>query len=293
MCTTFSGRAPAPSTGMRHPRALPSARPGGPIGSNASGKPQVRSTRALHERPRPPAHRSERHRPRVAPSAGLGVATALRPVLRRPRAVGPHPRRHAVRLRRPDAPQHRAHLLPGRHGRPPGAAWPPPAAGRGPGRGPDRARGRPGVARGGARTGRVHPRTPRGPGARRHRTQHQPAHRAHPLPAGAHLSPVRLRPGPDDRRRVVPLPRPAGRHGRLPARGRRPDPARRRRSRPVRQPQRPLRLPPPRPRLRPGRPPPRHHHRRTGPVPGPVDRPWSRWPAVTRPASSRSSARPG
>ena len=93
------------------------------------------------------------------------------------------------------------HLVPAR---------PPPAAGRRARRGPDRARGRPGVARGGARTGRVHPRAPRGPGARRHRAQHQPAHRPHPEPAGADLPPERLRPRPDDRGRA-PSPSPASR----------------------------------------------------------------------------------
>ncbi len=42
-----------------------------------------------------------------------------------------------------------------------------------------------------------------GPGPRRHRPQHQPADRPHPLPTGAHLPPVGLRPRPDDRRRNV------------------------------------------------------------------------------------------
>ena len=72
----------------------------------------------------------------------------------------------------------------------------------------------------------------------RHRPQHQPAHRPHAEPARTHLPPERLRPRPDDRRRVLPVPRPAGRHGRLAARRRRSDPARRRRRRAVRQPQR-------------------------------------------------------
>ena len=65
-----------------------------------------------------------------------------------------------------------------------------------------------------------------------------------PSRAGAHLPPDRVRPRPDDRRRLLPVPRPAGRHGRLAAGRRRADPARRRRRRPVRQPQRAVRLPP-------------------------------------------------
>lgn len=229
-------------------------------------------TRALHERTRTPAHRPQRLRPGVAAPAGVGVATALRPLLRRPRPVGPHERRHPLCLGRPDAAQHRPDLVPGRHGRPPRTPWPPPHAGRRPGRGPDRARGRPGMARRGPCPRRVDPRAPGGTRPRGHRAQHQPPHRPDPEPTGADVSPERLRPGPDDRRRIVPLLQSGGRHGRLAAGRRRTDPARRRRHRPVRLAQRAVRLPPPRPRRRPRRPPPGRDHRRARSVPGPGGR---------------------
>lgn len=99
-----------------------------------------------------------------------------------------------------------------------------------------------------------------------------------PKPAGADLPPVRLRPGPDDRRGLLPVPRPAGRHGRLPARRGRPDPPRCRRRGHLRVPERALRLPPARPCLRPGRAAPRQNHRRTRPLP----RPGGRGPGQTR-----------
>lgn len=167
---------------------------------------ELRSPCALAERTRPPPHHPDRCRCGVAPHAGLGVAAALRPLLRRPGPVDPHLGRHPVRLGGPDAAQHRPHLVPGRHGRPPRPARPPSAAGCGLRRGPDRARGRSGVARGGAGPGRVDPGAARGQGARGDRPQHQSADRPHPQPAGAHLPAERLRPGPDDRRRDLPYP---------------------------------------------------------------------------------------
>ena len=60
-----------------------------------------------------------------------------------------------------------------------------------------------------------------GPDPGGHRPQHQPARRAHAEPPGAGLPPDRHGPDPDDRRRALPLPRPALRPRGLPARRRR------------------------------------------------------------------------
>ena len=82
----------------------------------------------------------------------------------------------------------------------------PPAARRGVRAGPAGARGRPRVARRRAGAGGVDPGTPRGPGDRGGRAQHQPARRPHAQPARAVLPPDRGRPDPDDRAGHFPNP---------------------------------------------------------------------------------------
>ena len=72
--------------------------------------------------------------------------------------------------------------------------------------GPDRARGRPRVARRRPGAGRGHPRTTRRPGDRRGGPQHQPPGRPHAEPARAVLPADGQRPHPDDRPRVLPAP---------------------------------------------------------------------------------------
>ncbi len=128
------------------------------------------------------------------------------------------------------------------------------------------------MARGGAGPRRVHSGTTGRARPGCHRAQHQPADRPHPEPPGTDVSAKRLGPRADDRGRRLPVRQPAGRHGRLATRGRRPDPRRRRRHRPVRLPERAVRLPPPRSRRRPRRAPPGQDHRRTGTDPRPGGR---------------------
>ena len=76
-----------------------------PRESPAERRPGSRARRgyapksAFHERPRTPVHRSRRLRSRLAPPAGLRVAAPVRPLLRRPGAVGPHRGRRRVTSR--------------------------------------------------------------------------------------------------------------------------------------------------------------------------------------------------
>ena len=122
-------------------------------------------------------------------------------------------------------------------------------------RGPDRARGRPRVARRGPGPGRVDPGPPRRPGDRASSPGTPTC--SPPAPRAGWSSPTSR--APSDLAQMIaagalPLPGRAGRHGR--ARPRVGDGLIRldaRRRRPVRQPQRPVRLPPPRPGRRPRR----------------------------------------
>ena len=80
--------------------------------------------------------------------------------------------------------------------------------------------------------------------------RHQPGDAASAEPAGDRLPRQRRRPLPDDRGRHLPAARIRRRGGQQPARRRRPDPARRARPRRLRQPERPVGLPPAGPRRR-------------------------------------------
>ncbi len=139
----------------------------------------------------------------VAP-ARRGLAAHLRPVVRRPRPVGPDGRPAALRRGRALPSHHRADGALRRRRRGPAGTRPPPAGGHDVRRGAQPARSRPGVGRRRPRARGDHPRRPRGRRARRPGPPHQPGDVADAEPPGTELRQVRRRPHADDRGGGVP-----------------------------------------------------------------------------------------
>ena len=229
----------------------------------------------------------------MAPSAGVRVAAAGRPLLRGPRAVGAHAGRHPLRLRRADAPEHRPDLATrttwsATSSRGAGArCWTPrwtraASCARATRSGARRCRYASSRSRCAARAGcsgviarNTNLLTVRTPSRLELTYLQSASDLAQMIAAG-----------------TFPFPGRPGRHGRLAAGRRRPDPAGRGRPGAVRQPQRAVRLPPARPGHRPGRPAPGPDHRRTRARPAARwTRRWSSSPAAGPRAADRGRGR--
>ena len=200
----------------------------------------------------------------MAPADPRGLADHRGPVVRRPGDVDARPPGGWLLGGGSDATDHRPDGVRRRHRRHLRRHRAPPSVDTAYEAGPDRAGGRPGVARRGAGPGRGDPGAPRRPGDRGGRPQHQSPRRPDAEQARDQLSPDCRRPDQDDRLGPLPRFRPAQRPRGLTAGGRRVPAGRRRRPGRLREPQRVVGLSQARPGGRPRRSPADRPHPRPG-----------------------------